>query len=47
MNQGEVIMHRRLIILVVVLVVVAGLAVAAHELNLAGLLLGLNPHAPR
>jgi hypothetical protein len=42
MNQREVIMHRRLIILVVVLVVVA-----AHELNLAGLLLGLNPHAPR
>ncbi len=40
-------MHKRLIIIVVVLVVVAGLALAAHELNLAQLLLGLNPHAAR
>lgn len=40
-------MHKRLIILAIVLVVVAGLALAAHELNLAGLLLGLNPHATR
>jgi hypothetical protein len=38
-------MHKRLIILVVVLVVVTGLALAAHQLNLAGLLLSLNPHA--
>ena len=38
-------MHKRLIILVVVLVVVAGLALAAHQLNLAWLLLSLNPHA--
>ena len=37
-------MHKRAIMLVVVLVVVAGLALAAHQLNLAGLLLSLNPH---
>lgn len=39
-------MHKRLIIMAVVLVVVAGLTLAAHELNLAGLL-GLNSHAVR
>jgi hypothetical protein len=38
-------MHKRLIVVVAVLVVVAGLALAAHELNLVGLLLSLNPHA--
>jgi hypothetical protein len=40
-------MHKRLFIMLIILVVVAGLALAAHELNLAGLLLGLNPHAAR
>ena len=40
-------MHKRLIVMLIVLVVVAGLALAAHELNLAELLLGLNPHAVR
>ena len=39
-------MHKRLIILVVVLVVVAGLALAAHQLNLAGCC-SRSTHTPR
>jgi hypothetical protein len=38
-------MRKRLIIWLAVLVVVAGLGLAAHQFNLAGLLLSLNPHA--
>ena len=38
-------MRKRLIVVVAVLVVVAGLALAAHQFNLAGLLFSLNPHA--
>ncbi len=38
-------MHKRLIVVVAVLVIVAGSALAAHQLDLAGLLLSLNPHA--
>jgi hypothetical protein len=40
-------MYRKFIIITVVLVVVVGLAVTAHLLNLANLVQGLNPHAIR
>jgi hypothetical protein len=38
-------MHRKFVITTVVLVIIVGLALAAHQFNLAGLLLSLNPHA--